>query len=572
MSEEEKYDELIRQKFAEKEFMFNEANWEKAEAMIDSSRKTKKAFWWSAVFLIGLITGIFLMFPLIKNNSSPATKGQTKLNDSLTLTDSLPNGSLPDKAAADEALTAENDSFVTDPTQVLLDDTQIRTETDNISGNSDNSKTAVDELSVKNNSNISTKNESNSNASDQLRKNKFSKTSREAPASKNAQQYSKTTATVKAESCKTNKIAEVDPLNPDHIQSAEADKPSLTPQKKKRENKISTSEKEMYALTRERTGIKNAKPPVAKKSTDVKDELKEGEAKEKDSKEEVEKNATARKDASAADTPDSTLLENESAEETAAKIDALNDSVKQEEKKLVTADSVQKSDSAKVADQNKALAPALDGLAKATFFLIDAGINGQLGWKNNDVIEGRGVTPVLGLGITHAFNQTWSFSTGIHYTGIGYLKGDSKTTTATTYDFGSTTTITTTKPRFLHYASVPLTIQYHFNDKNAILAGGSVSYLLNAKSKVEENTTRVGPSIDSISVPGNTTDYYTKTFNMFDAAISVGYRRKISSRFSITGIANFGLLDIKRNSFFLQNTVERNCGLKLILSYTIFDF
>ena len=39
MSEQEKYDELIRQKFAEKEFIFNEENWEKAEKILDLSKR-----------------------------------------------------------------------------------------------------------------------------------------------------------------------------------------------------------------------------------------------------------------------------------------------------------------------------------------------------------------------------------------------------------------------------------------------------------------------------------------------------------------------------------------------------
>jgi hypothetical protein len=516
MSEKEKYDELIRQKFAEHEFVFNEANWEKAEAMIDASRKRKRIFWWSSVFLIGLITGIFLMLPLINNNSSPTTTEKRKLNDQL-LTDSLSKESPSDKTNVESA--TGNVSFV----------------------------------------------------NDQPQKNKFSK-GFVKETSENTQQGSKTNSTVNVKkNNKQNKYTETGVVPSQNTEEASG---PFAQQKKKKENNISENEKNVFALTHERSIIKNAIPHTPKKG-DKTSETKEKSLEEGGNKEEAKKTELAEKETPFADPADSSFSENKLAAETAAKIDALNDSTKQEEKKLAAADSVPKSDSVKLVPQEKAIMPAIDGLASATFLSVDAGINGQLGWKNKEVIEGRGITPVLGLGITHTFNQTWSLSSGIQYNGIWYLKGDTKTAKTTVYDFGSTTTVTTTKPRFLHYIAGPLTIQYHFNDKNAILAGGSLAYLLNAKSKVEESITRVGPVVpmDSITAQNSSnSDYYTKTFNPFDAVIEIGYRRKISTHFSITGIANFGLLDVKQNSFFLKNTVERNSGLKVILSYTIFDF
>lgn len=574
MSEEEKYDELIRQKFAEKEFMFNEANWEKAEVMIDSSRKTKKIFWWSAVFLVGLITGIFLMIPLIKNDSLKITN-ETKLNNPL-ITDSLSNETEANKNDDSEKLTSDDSSQQDAPVSSPITGKHESAEAAALTNQSQTTTEALN--NTKGNASASTKNRSTGNADDALQKNKFSATSGEESDSKDVLKDSKTntSATAVRNSKKNKNRSEADQ---DHSQSTKANKQLLASQKEKQGKKTSGTEKNIYALGYERTVIKNANPHIPKTGENVKKEVKEGDKKNETEAEETAAGETTESASEAEkkaeltkkDATDSTNTENKSAEEIAAKIDALNDSVKQEEKKLAAADSVQKSDSAKVAAQDKSITPALDGLAKATFLTIDGGINGHLGWKNNEVIEGRGITPVLGVGITHAFNQTWSVSSGIYYNGIGYLKGDSKTTNTTTYDFGSTTTISITKPHFLHYITVPLLIQYHFNDKNAIMAGGSFAYLLNTKSKVEESMTYVRP-FDSLLAPNSSNDYRTKTFNMFDAAVSVGYRRKISSRFSIAAIANFGLLDIKPKPFFLNNTIERNSSLKVILSYTIFDF
>jgi hypothetical protein len=558
MSEEEKYDDLIRQKFAEKEFMFSEANWEKAEAMIDSSRKAKKVFWWSAVFAVGLITGIFLMVPLIKNDSSQMNTGHTNLSDSL-VADSLSKSLQVDETKADEKLTTGYYSFVNDPLKALPDGKPSSTDnneaTAEMSNGTGDLKTTIDASHDKSDENQPIKNKSN---------NTGEAGSKNAPPSK--------IGTPLNTERNTQKKATASEGIPDLSQHATAASGLLTPIKKRTENKTRENEKDIFASIPQKAVTKKAKTYTAKKSDASKDEMKEVEGKEIESKENEANKKLVKKEESSANAADSTILENKPAEEIAAKIDALNDSVKQEEQKLAATDSIQKSDSAKVVAQEKAIAPALDGLASATFLSIDAGVNGQLGWKNNDAIEARGLTPVFGVGITHAFNQTWSFSSGLHYHGIGYLKGDSQTSNATTYDFGSTTTITTTKPRFLHYIALPLMIQFHLNDKNAILAGGSLSYLLNAKSKVEENTTYIRP-IDTAFVSQNSSnDYYTKTFNPFDAAVSIGYRRKISSHFSIVAIADFGLLDIKRNSFFMKNTVERNSGLQLILSYNLFDF
>jgi hypothetical protein len=67
-------------------------------------------------------------------------------------------------------------------------------------------------------------------------------------------------------------------------------------------------------------------------------------------------------------------------------------------------------------------------------------------------------------------------------------------------------------------------------------------------------------------------NYYSKSFNFYDASLCIGYRRKIFSKIAVTVIANYGLKDIKKNSFFAQPAFERNTGLKLVLTYNFFNF
>src|SRR3954468_16779447 len=104
MSEE--FDDIIRQKFAEKEFIFNEANWEKAEMKMDAAKRFKKILWWSSIFSIGLIAGIFLMWFLISNKHDD-NKSISGNNSARTIVNNQHNLSTP-------ALTTNTDHTTSD--------------------------------------------------------------------------------------------------------------------------------------------------------------------------------------------------------------------------------------------------------------------------------------------------------------------------------------------------------------------------------------------------------------------------------------------------------------------------
>lgn len=60
MKEEKDFDKIIRSKFAEKEFIFNEANWERVEQKLDANRTRALVIRRSLIFIIGLSIGIFI--------------------------------------------------------------------------------------------------------------------------------------------------------------------------------------------------------------------------------------------------------------------------------------------------------------------------------------------------------------------------------------------------------------------------------------------------------------------------------------------------------------------------------
>ena len=555
MSEQEKYDELIRQKFAEKEFLFNEENWEKAEKMLDVSKKSKKIFWWGSIFVIGLITGVCIMFLFTKGH--PPT--QELVTDQSTQLKSIEkNHSSLSSGTTEENVLKKNET----------DDLTIKRETESPSPAPD-------------------KNENHSGTTSEILNNDDHQSSQPSspllskkniPATGNFKNASTQRKEKKQNGIGWSTTDDEEPISFEENTSGNSisDKNKSLPaasHKKIKKNKINeatSNEDTQMALTEKKLMASHTTKQKIKEKKREPKEISSALAKKDIQKKDLDKKGTTITDSSEqAEIKDSVMLQEMDKKQLVVG-DSLPDSVKQEIKKP-GADSIpQKADSVL---KKELLQPLpMDGLASVTLLTIDAGAHAQLGWKYGDTMEARGVTPIIGIGVTHYFNQKLSFCSGIQYGSVAYLKASSKKFSSTTYSFGSTTTETIIKPGVLNYLVIPLAIQYHFNERDAVFAGGNFSFLLNKKNKIELNYSHVVSVGLTESNDKTTGNYYANSFNPLDAAACIGYRKKIISHFTITAIANIGLLDIKKNSFFSQNKFERNSGLKLVLSYAIFDF
>lgn len=573
MSEQEKYEELIRQKFAEKEFIFNEENWEKAEKMLDSGKRSKKIFGWSMVFLIGVVTGSFLMFFLTREgqhsakNDAHAVLKNTRRTEEITTPLNRTTSNDQKSNSSSSQQTTETANGNEDP----LTTTSPKTENEpefHSSANENRTdakthKTTIAPSKVK------------GNRSNEMLTNAEQLADEDTRSAGNDLKKHKQTSTLsgKEDMAKaTKKIKNKKSVSRDEspevaVNSEVSGKDAVigTNKKLKTKNtasgKNTTTEKEETATLALNKTKKSSGKKVAK--TVVKDTSSE------QAKETVE---AMKGEQAAADSSAQLAVTAETAKEDVAS----TDSVKQQEIALVSADSTLKADSVvtpPIAKEN-VVAPSLplDGLATTTIFSMDAGAHAQLGWQYSDTIEGRGITPIAGISLTHYFNQKWSAVLGVQYNCIAYLKASTKNITSTTYSFGAVTTSATVKPGILNYVNVPFLIQYHFNNANAVLIGGTGGLLLNKKSAVETQTFYTTPDSTNPSYKTYYQNYYKHSFNSYYASVCVGYRRKISSHFNLTAMIHYGLSDVKKNTFFLRNAVERDSGLKLILSYNIFDF
>ena len=199
-----------------------------------------------------------------------------------------------------------------------------------------------------------------------------------------------------------------------------------------------------------------------------------------------------------------------------------------------------------------------------TLLSADAGGAYSLGWKKETGTQGNGLSPILGISVTHYFSTKISALVGLQYTSLGNMNTLYSNST-TTYDFGSSTNVNSVTVKTLYYLSLPIKLQYNFSDRNIISAGIDVLYLVNTSSSV------VSYDQNYFGVSGNTASTkmgYMDGINNMDAQLTLAYRRKIN-HFTITAEGYYGLLDIESNAFFGNNVFERNSGLRLILSYDI---
>ena len=556
MKEQENFDDLIRQKFAEKEFVFNEENWEKAEKKIDSTRRFSKIFLWTSIFIIGLFVGvgITLLFVGNENNENKKSISEIKLQPN-NKTESLnkentsvenPNSSIsPIKENQNNSTSQKTDekeiTAEAESTSIKNEDQKIeKTVTTPI-----NKNIQAEELTNKNAKNLppAALKDSKKETIKTKKENKLST----AEAKLMAQKTISTTKQIPKNLLKESE----EPVN-DILEKA-ADN-SMVIENKQVNNSAEISINNQSEINSQNSSSDRALSPVVQDKEPVNVSKLELEVVTHNTEQKIN-----------ADTNSSSLTE-----------------IILPEKEIVIA----KVDSSIVPNENKLVPPPpspLGGLASATFVSVDAGTNFELGWKYPEASEAGGFNPILGIGITHFINQKLSLLSGVEYGSIAYLKASQKVFTSTTYGFGSTSVDKVINTKTLHYAIVPLLFQYHFNDKNTISIGGSISYLVNAKSKVTINTTTIAPMVlDSnqtgpvenqiISTQSTETGYYSTAFNKWDASLALGYRRRLSQKISVAAIANFGLLDVKDNTFFLRDQFERNVGLKLIISYNLFEF
>ncbi len=562
-TEQENFDELIRQKFAEKQFGFNDENWEKMETKIKSTRRFNRNALWSSIFVIGLISGVAIMF-LLKDYSS-----QNTITDNSTILS--PNS---------QSISETNKNSTVNSTELTLPKNKVNADITNNSASKNNSKNSI------------LKNESNSNSLiEKSSGTNIITESKNKNGSSNKKLKTEITHIENTNNSKKVALAYIT-NNQQATNLKETKSVNTTIGSKAKDDKLANlhSANDFKENQNQQTNSNNTTSSKVENGSDASPALKEEKHSHSDTKKNKEKQAEDKLNAAV---NNSNTQANPNQSSTVTKtvdptVTAANSSIKTKKKAAIEADSIvtaadlapteKTTTSNNFRNNDAAAANAVSGLAAATFITIDAGSHYTLGWNYANINEGRGFNAIAGIGINHYFNQKWALTSGIQYGSLAYLKATNKTFSTKEYSFGSTTIHTTINTKYLHYLVVPIMLEYNLNAKNALLGGGTVSYLINSNSSIITNSTFVGPaaiqadSSNASASKNSVKGYYNGAFSKFDATLCVGYRRRLSQRLSVVALANFGLIDVKKNTFFNINKTERNSGVKLIFTYNLFDF
>lgn len=173
-------------------------------------------------------------------------------------------------------------------------------------------------------------------------------------------------------------------------------------------------------------------------------------------------------------------------------------------------------------------------------------------------------------GLTYSFELSENISLN---TRIGYRsksgKGIELSRTQTTYGFGKSTSTQTLALNRLHYAEMPLEVNYNLKGKHNILVGASTSYLVAVNSQLEE--TKTESLKESQSTTTSSWDYQEGLQNI-DLNLRVGYDYNLSNNLKIGGQVQYGLTDITSNQVYEVQDNSNNMEVRVTLKYNPFKF
>jgi hypothetical protein len=607
INEEEKFDDLIRQKMSEREFFFDELNWDKVDAQIERNDKLRKFKGFLRIFIGGAALGVAVTIPIMhylanpKNNNLVANTETTTQTTVITPQQPLAVTNTPGGTSTEHTNSTPGNIAPNPATVSAANKNFDKTSTANnavnsvTSSKSSNANPVVAEnnnaLPASNSTNpahtkphsthlasaIASRDNSHSNAIVEKPKttsasgkptggtskaiasnNRVSESKKHQNASGNISQTNVGQSSPIASNSALTQTSNNTAANNSLVQNSTATSSGNQAQSKGNNEAIAVgSNNSSVQSVNNSSGTNNSVNQVPVSATNKATENSAGKSSETASNSST--GQTTNKSAENSTGANSVAANNPS--ETNKQNTAQNNSQK----------SSDSSNANNTASSTAAAPPPLPPLArknvKGTFQLgLEIGGNYSFGWSINGTNEANGITPLAGIYGAYFFGPKIALSLGAQFNELTNLKSG-YTTTHTTYSFGYTQTDTTVTPNTIYYVGVPLTLQYHFNDKNAICIGASMLFLINVSSTFATSAqTDLGPKITQTSnVLG-----YTSGFSTTDLQLRLAYRRKIWKGFWASAEYYYGLTNLEETPYF-SNSSAKNSGLRLILSYNIID-
>lgn len=200
---------------------------------------------------------------------------------------------------------------------------------------------------------------------------------------------------------------------------------------------------------------------------------------------------------------------------------------------------------------------------------IYAGLNIDNGLTQQVNLSGVNALQIIGFNYHFMMNKNWSLVSGLSYRSKDG-QGAQLTFNEVQYGFGKTTKTTTINAKSLHYLEMPLEVRYNIKGKHTILAGVSVSHLLNVKSEVEQQNEE---SLQQNSSSNKLTTWgYKEGINQWDMGVRLGYNYEFTPKLSAGAMINYGALDITNDDIYKSASKHTNLDLRVLVQYKLFRF
>ncbi len=553
--EEDRFDELLRSKLSEREFFFDELNWEKAETKLKRREQIRSLKRYAGVFLGGLMLGAIIMYPLVnklKNGAINKVSGQPLLATD-TRDDNL-NKPANNSSSSSTNNFAGNKIRPINSAPVALKEQVKSTRDDNahiasLNVNSIHRKAIpISSVPVTN---------AKKNAGQKITG--IANTPSPAPFSTSTTENNTTQNSV------------TQPLNEQLLNS----QPALTAVK---ENNISATSQTLTDKSASSSSKQQNGAPIANATNNTT---------HYDGLNNVSSGVQPQSISTSAANPAGNIKET---------ISSSNNNMNNQKNNKTQNNSTDITEPVAITDTGKNepaptasnANPNKDFMSQAADYAhahhdsyivsIEAGAAYGLGWalpfasstNTNGTKAGEGITPVAGFRLTHDLNSKFAISSGLRFYMLSNVNASLQNSN-TTYDFGLNSLITTITANSLYYLSLPVDLEYNFgNQDNLISLGVSVLYLINSSG------TLTTTSVDGVNPPTteNRTVYgYTDGFNSLDMQPEISYRRKIFGGFYVGFEGYFGLIPVENSAFFdplaKSSSLDRNSGARFILSYNI---
>lgn len=174
-------------------------------------------------------------------------------------------------------------------------------------------------------------------------------------------------------------------------------------------------------------------------------------------------------------------------------------------------------------------------------------------------------SPEVGIGYENVLAEHWSVNGSLSYFMINGVR-HSADFTSTQLDFGFNSTVTTISTLKLHYAYVPVVLNYDLNRRTSFSLGAGLSYLINSRSLV---TVREVDNFSENEVDRREEWGYVAGYRNLSGSLLAGYEFRLRENLTFAVNYQYGLHKITLENIYGQTSEDRNSRLRLMLKFDL---